>query len=255
MAASAALAAALAAGIVSQQFTVFTIPTALLFYTTIALATALGADPVRPESRVASGIRVAAAAFALGLCYLALRYTVADHELRLAQRGVDAADVARASSEYATYARWRLPGTAADLWYSRAMIALAQKTSNSLVRFQALAQSGAAAMRATSTAEDPFNAWYNAAALAATQNDAAGAERNLRAAIAARPNWFKPHWILAQVLAAQSRTEEALREAELAVELNGGKNAEVARTLQEIRARRAAASLGETQKSNFYMKL
>src|SRR5207249_11280964 len=41
---SAWLAAALAAGIVSQQFTVFTIPTAVIFYTTIALAIGLARE-------------------------------------------------------------------------------------------------------------------------------------------------------------------------------------------------------------------
>jgi hypothetical protein len=57
----------------------------------------------------------------------------------------------------------------------------------------------------------------------------------LRAAIAAKPAWFKSHWMLAQVLRLEGRTEEALREAALAAELNGGKNPEVTRTLEEIR--------------------
>src|SRR5205807_10505224 len=143
-----------------------------------------------------------------------------------------------ASAQYAVYDRWRLPGTAADLWYSRACLQAAQKSSNSLLRFQALAQAGAAAARATRTAEDPFNAWYNAAALAASQNDAAGAERHLRAAIAARPNWFKPHWMLAEVLRLESRWQEAEAEAEAAVDLNGGKNPEVAHTLRQIQEQR-----------------
>jgi hypothetical protein len=179
------------------------------------------------------------------LMYLAWRFLVADHALALAQRGFDSGDAAKASAGYAVYERWRLPGTAADLWYSRAWIVLAQKmaaqkTSNSLVRLQALAQSGAAALRATRTAEDPFNAWYNAAALSASQNDAAGAERNLRSAIAAHPNWFKPHWMLAQVLRVESRLPEAEAEAAAAVNLNGGKNAEVLRTLEEIRKQPAS---------------
>ena len=67
----------------------------------------------------------------------------------------------------------------------------------------------AAGERATRTAEDPFNAWYSLSAIYAARNDAAGAERCLRAAIAAHPTWFKPHWMLAQVLRLQSRREEA----------------------------------------------
>ena len=95
--------------------------------------------------------------------------------------------------------------------------------------------SGAAALRATRTSEEPFNAWYNLAVLSASRNDAAGTENALRAAIPAHPKWFKPHWTLAQVLRFQSRLEEAEREASLAEELNAGKNPEVAHTLQEIR--------------------
>jgi O-antigen ligase len=251
---NAGFAAALAAGIVSQQFTVFTIPTALMFYLTIALATALAAQTLPDGAGLDLRARrhaVFAVPACLALMYLALRFLVADHALALAQRGLDSRDVAKASAEFAAYQRWRLPGTAADLWYSRALIVIAQKlgvpeNSNSMVRFQAvrfqaLAQSGAAAMRATRTAEDPFNAWYNAAALSASQNDSAGAERSLRMAIAARPNWFKPHWMLAQVLRLESRWPEAEAEAMLAVDLNGGKNTEVTRTLEEIRMQRNSA--------------
>ena len=53
----------------------------------------------------------------------------------------------------------------------------------------------------------------------------------LFAAIAAHPNWFKPHWTLAQVLRFESRREEAEREGALALDLDGGKHPEVARSL------------------------
>jgi hypothetical protein len=69
------------------------------------------------------------------------------------------------------------------------------------------------------------------------QNNGLATEQCLRAAIAAHPKWFKPHWTLAQVLRFESRPDEALREAELAVDLDGGKHPEVVRTLQELRAR------------------
>jgi O-antigen ligase len=235
---NAGCAAALAAGIVSQQFTVFTIPTALMFYITIALATALAAKTL-PNGSGSDRRRVFAAPICLALTYLALRYLAADHALALARRGLDSGDGAKASAEYAAYERWRLPGTAADLWYSRASMNLAQKAANPLVRLQALFQAGAAGVRATKTSEDPVNAWYSLATLYASQNDAGNTEKCLRAAIAANPNWFKPHWTLAQVLRLESRLPEAEGEAAAAVDLNGGKNAEVARTLEEIRTQRA----------------
>jgi hypothetical protein len=104
-----------------------------------------------------------------------------------------------------------------------------------------MVQAGAAAVRATRTSEEPFNAWYNLSALYAGQNDFANTGKCLRAAIAARPNWFKPHWTLAQVLRLEGRLEEAEREAALGADRNGGKDPEVAHTLDEIRALRAAA--------------
>ena len=50
---------------------------------------------------------------------------------------------------------------------------------------------------------------------------------SLRQAILSSPTWFKPHWMLAQVLMTRGRREEAEAEAKLAVILNGGKNPEV----------------------------
>jgi hypothetical protein len=232
---AACLAAALTAAIVSQQFTVFTIPTAVIFYTTLALAIGLAAEPAPPRRRIP--FAVAAFLASLALFYAAARIVVADHALALAQRSLESDQLEEAAAQYSRYDRWRLPGASADLWYSRALMVVAQKSPSPLVQLQALAQSGAAAWRATRTAEDPFNAWYSLAALYASQNDAAGVERSLRAAIAANPNWFKPHWTLAQVLLVEGRVEEAARQAALAAELNAGKNPEVARTLEEIRAR------------------
>jgi len=232
---AACLAAALAAAIASQQFTVFIIPTAVVFYITLALAIGLATEPAAPRRHIpfAAGAVLAAVA----LVYAAARIEVADHALALAQRGLASGRLQEAAAQYSRYDRWRLPGASADLWYSRALMVAAQKAPSPLVQLQALAQSGAAALRATRTAEDPFNAWYSLAALCATQNDAVGAERSLRAAIAANPNWFKPHWTLAQVLLLEGRVPEAWREAALAADLNAGKNPEVARTLEEIRAR------------------
>ncbi len=75
---AACLAGALAAGVVSQQFTVFPIPTAVIFFATIALAAGL-ADfsddlPTQPVRRFAVG---------LPLLYFAVRLTLADHVLAL----------------------------------------------------------------------------------------------------------------------------------------------------------------------------
>ena len=96
-----------------------------------------------------------------------------------------------------------------------------------------------AADRATDSAEEPFSTWYNLAQISSLHNDYDGTEASLRRSIAAHPNWFKPHWMLAQELRLVSRLDEALTEATLAVELDGGKHPEVAATLEDVRQRQA----------------
>jgi O-antigen ligase len=253
-----ALFAALTAEILGQQFVAFIIPTALVFYATIALAVGLAAAPGAPaesagqashKSGAASRRSQAAAAMltALALSVVAVRFLVADHSLALAKGSLDSGDLPAAFREYDSFQRWSPPGGGSDLWYSRALFLFAQNTRNPVARFQALQQAGIAALRATRTAEDPFNAWYNVAAFYAAQNDAPRTEASLRQAIAGSPNWFKPHWMLAQVLLLNSRLEEAENEAALAVELDGRKNPEVARTLQEVRGRHRRAISGPLQ--------
>jgi len=224
---AAGLAAALAAGTVSQQFTVFTIPTAVIFFATIALAAGLAACDI--DECPAEPVRRFPLAFPL--LYFALRFTFADHALALAQRDLAAGNLPAAAMHY------EASGQTSDLWYSRALLATAGKTSNIAVRLPAFQLAAIAGERATRTAEDPFDAWYSLSTIRAGQNDAAGTERCLRAAIAAHPTWFKPHWTLAQVLRLESRGEEALREAALAADLDGGKHPEVRETLQDLRLR------------------
>ena len=162
------------------------------------------------------------------LLYFAVRIAFADHALALTQRDLAAGDLTAAAAHY------QASGQTSDLWYSRALLDTAGKAPTLPFALPAFQLAVAAGERATRTAEDPFNAWYSLSAIRAGQNDAAGTERCLRAAIAAHPTWFKPHWTLAQVLRLESRGEEAAREAALAADLDGGKHPEVARTLQEF---------------------
>jgi len=214
---SASLAAALAAGIVSQQFTVFIIPTAAIFFATVALAEGLRCDAAPPRRYLP---------LALPLLYFAARLAMDDHALLLTERALARNDLAAAESHYAR------SDNADDLWYSRILTAFVGRAPTVQLRVQAQQQAITVGERATRTAEAPFNAWYSLSALRASQNDAAGTELCLRSAIAAHPNWFKPHWILAQVLLAEGRKEDARREALIAVDLDGGKHTEVERTLQ-----------------------
>jgi O-antigen ligase len=227
---AAPFAAALAAGIVSQQFTAFTIPTALIFFTTLACLAALEAQPARVrQSLVFAGFEAAAAC---ALLYFATRIVVADHALALAKRGIERQDLAAAAGEYGIYDKYRLPGGSADLWFSRAMLNLALQSNDSLIRTGATLQSDAAAVEATQTSDNPFDAWYNLAVISGLHNNGSRAEECLRAAITANPNWYKPHWTLALVLRAEGRSEEAYRQAAVAEQLGGRSHREVAETLR-----------------------
>jgi len=87
-----------------------------------------------------------------------------------------------------------------------------------------------AAVRATG-GEDAQNAHYTVAWLYARSGDVARTEQSLRASIACSPNWFKPHWMLSQILLREGRPQEARVEAERAAYLNAGKNPEVGSSL------------------------
>lgn len=230
--AGAWLGAALLAGTVSQCFTVFTAPTALLFYATIALAAGMASRPM--ESKPGKLLSASAVAVAAIFVWLAVRLLAGDHALAKTRQELERGNPAAAAEYYRQYDRWRWPGTSADLWYSRTCFNLAAGTNSPLVRLQALAQAGTIGLRATRTAEDPFNAWYSAASLYASRGDAPHTELSLRQAIAASPNWFKPHWGLARLLEMQNRTVEAQSQARLAADLAGGKFSEVSSTLQQI---------------------
>jgi hypothetical protein len=223
------IAAAFAAGLAAQQFTVFTIPTALLFYATAALGVGKAAAPVRvPRLAMAP----AAAVFVL----VAVRAAGADFALARVQRAIAGVDLAAADAAYREYRGRKLPGASADLWPARALFGVAQQTKDPLRRLQSIQMASVAGESAT-VGEEPFNAWYNLARIRAAQGNAAGTEEALRRSIAAKPRWFKPHWTLAQLLRMHGRTAEALAEARIAADLNGGRNPEVAATLAELAER------------------
>src|SRR5438105_880126 len=77
--------------------------------------------------------------FAFPLLYIAAHYAVADHALAVARRALDAGNLT-------------VTAPAADLWYSRALLNAAQKSSDIRQRLSALRQVTVAARRATQTA-------------------------------------------------------------------------------------------------------
>ncbi|MGD0363220.1 MAG: O-antigen ligase family protein [Bryobacteraceae bacterium] len=241
--AAAAFAAGLAAMTLSEQFTCFTLPTALAYYAAIAMLVSLSVrEPLaaRPVGRRWPGIAAAACLASLWLVF-GLRLALAETALADVRRDLDSGSISAAANHYAAYERWRWQGASADLWYSRRLAQLAGTNGDRDMRAQAFQQAGMAAERATRTTEAAFNAYYNLAAFYARQNDFFRTEQSLRAAIFDAPNWFKTHWMLAQVLEAAGRLPEAEAEAATAAALDAGKHAEVTSTLERFRAARMAA--------------
>jgi tetratricopeptide (TPR) repeat protein len=241
----AVLGASLVAAMVSQQFTVFIVPTALYFYLTVAALVALtvpaGLAPREGGRRLRTAVPVLLAGC---LLWYAARLAVSDLYLAVTKRLLDGGGIREAAATYERARRWHLPGASADLWYSRAMAAAASNSGDLLTRLEAAQRAMDAARRAAAHSENRANALYNLAIFHAAANDFEGTVAALRAAIQAAPQWFKPHWTLAQTLALAGRWDEAEAEAARAAELNGGRNPEVAETLDNIRLRRQPGPAG-----------
>jgi O-antigen ligase len=232
---SAPLIAGLAASLVCQQFSVFIVPTALYFHLLIAILVATVLPNSVPTASRARWYMPVAAALAIFLAVFAVRLIVADAALATVDRRIAAGDASGAASAYPIVVRWQPAGSGSDLRYSRAMQQLATRAplfATSMMARQEAIQAGVAATR---TAEDRENAWYNLATLLAANNDAGNVERSLRSAIAWAPNWFKPHWTLAQLLELTNRPRQALAEAAEAVNLDADHDPEVTATWQHIR--------------------
>ncbi len=224
------LGAAFVAMLVSQQFTTFTLPTQLYFYLALVL--------INRESKAGgnAGLRrempaprfILAAVFGVAAIYLA----TGDALLASARRALDGNHPDRAATLVDRARRWN---AAADFYFSRRFATAPARDPVERLRFW---QYGfAAASHAPESADDPQNALLNLAAFQAGLNDAAAVERSIRRAIEIAPNWYKPRWLLAQVLQQQGRNAEAWAEAQRAADRAGPKHPDVLATLEALKPR------------------
>ncbi len=227
------LGAGFAALLVSQQFVVFIPATALYLYLLVALLV------VEPPTAPAAGRSLRwlwplGAGAGIVFVLFALHLVMADRALAITNQRIRSGDALGAAREYQTVLAWLPLAPGAVSAFSRSMSPLRSRSKDVGTRVQAYQQALEAGIRATKTAEDRHNAWYNLAMLLATQNDATGVERGLRNAITWAPNWFKPHWALAQLLEKTNHHAEALAEARLAASLDGGRDPEVLQFLEQL---------------------
>jgi O-antigen ligase len=213
MRASGPMGGAFLAMLVSQQFTSFTVPTELFFYLCAGLILRDAAPVIRFKL------------WPLGIPFLgfAIYLMTGDVMLASARRAIDHGDPAKAMVRINDARQW---GASADVYFSRRL--------SGVGNFAAWQGAMNCAAHAPETADDPQNALLNLAALQAVWGDAETVEQTLRRAIDAAPNWYKPHWLLAQVLEREGRMEEARTEARAAFEREGGKHTEVRQTLDRV---------------------
>ena len=233
-----ALAGALAASSVASVFGAVTAGPILTTLLVIAMLVSLSQEDAlntgiaNPRPAVKPALVFAVfAPIAVCLAIYGLMLARADYNLAQFQRGTDTAS---SILRYDATVRASLPGAAEDLYCSRRLATLCGASNESAIQSACMQAATQAAVRATSTADNPPNAWYGLAMFSAEDNDAAEVETALRTSIRLAPNWFKPHWALAQLLALTGRDGEARREAERAFLLDGGKDAEVVHTLRQL---------------------
>jgi tetratricopeptide (TPR) repeat protein len=196
-------------------------------------------DPDRDGARAIVRPAVVLAVLApLAVCLgiFGLTLAVADFTLLRFQRRMG--DTAASVALYNAAVRVALPGAAEDLYCARRLATLCGATADRAIQSSCVATATRAAERATRSADNPPNAWYNLGMFLAEQNDAARVEFALRTSVSLAPDWFKPHWALANLLALTGRNEEARDEARRAFELDAGKDPEVSQTLAKLTEQR-----------------
>ena len=207
----------LVASLMAHQFIVFIAPTAFYFYLAAGLLAGTGASrservqfPAswRKEwSRRAALVAGFAAAAYLGVT--TFRITAADSALASVERKLDANDPHGAAESYRKALARSGPDPTADLYFSRRWAAAAANAPDTISKLYFGQIAAGAASLATKSPEQLQNAWYNLAVVEASANNVQAVEYGLRASIAAAPVWYKPHWSLARLLAAEGRRQEA----------------------------------------------
>jgi O-antigen ligase len=227
-----ALAAALVASCVASVFVAAM--AGPIFATLLVIAMLAASTPEDAPRRAVSSTTVVAisAPILAGLGLFAVLLTRT--EFLLAKLQSSSADTSRAIALYAESARAALPGAGEDLYSSRRLATLCGTSADRAIQARCIQISQQAAARATDTSDNPPNAWYNLAMFSAEKNDPGKVESSLRTATEQAPNWFKPHWALANLLKVTGRPAEARLQAAQAFDLDAGKNKEVTRTVSEL---------------------
>lgn len=225
------LLAATAAALVSQQFIADTIPTRLYFLVFASLSyVCVGKQEIfQPGPALRWGLRlagVAALAFTVVFGVALLRADRAMHQARAAALRGDLQTVLAQGREAIRLFPWA--GTY-PMAFSRLLGGLLMNPklqARSAAYLLALAEE--AARKALPAAASPQLVAVHLASLYGVEGRFADAGAALETAIRAAPQWYRPHWLLAELHQQQGRREQAASEARLALQLGARSHPEVA---------------------------
>lgn len=226
--------AGLASSLIAHQFFVLEATTAVYLYYGIAF---LLADPsaVGPVSRKReTAIERICQAWAAGLLLVfALEMAVADRHFERARQDLDAGRVAASLANYEKARRWAPPGFNSSLWYSRALLATAQRRNEVQVLIPEISRSAWDGYR---SAEDRHNACYHLAMLYGSQGEPNRALAILRECVALAPRWYVLYWSAAVTLQSLGDPAHAEQMAVQAVEFSGKHRPEMTQLLNSVRS-------------------
>jgi O-antigen ligase len=229
---AAPLAAALAASLATSMFDAASLGPLLL--TLLVLAVLVALEPPRPSGRLSLTPWIfAGTGCALAAACVAFAVTLSMTDFRLVRF-----QQTPVPETYEAMRRVRMSGAAEDIFCSRTLLNRCEGVTGLVPRIECWRVAEQVAARATTTADDTANAWYNLALFTAAQNDVRGTRMALARASQAAPVWFKPHWALANLLSRTGDPGTAEKEAERAAWLNANHDREVSETLHKLRRSR-----------------
>ncbi len=235
-----ALAAAFVASCVASFFNVMTLGPAVSMLTLLAIMIArnVSSNPALKKRDASSAPKAIAYAVSLPIAAVLAGFSVllvaSDFKLERFSRIAGGHKSVVAVDSYQSLRRTDMAGPSEDLYCSRKLADICGSGTNVVARLQCSLIATQAAVRATNTADNPPNAWYNLAMFTAAHNDGRGTEKALRMATELAPNWFRPHWALARFLDLSGRKDEASTEIRRAALLGAGKEQDVTDALRTI---------------------
>ncbi len=224
------LAAGVLASAVAALFSAAVMPALLLTMLLLGMLIASEKPDRDPAPLRSSSVWAFATPVFAGATVFVCLLTVSDYRLARFQRNPGVA-------AYNFLTSVPVPLVSEDIYCSRVLASACGAADAGASQYDCWRTAVRAAARATGTADDTANAWYNLAQFTAAQNDVGGTRMALSHAIQSSPKWFKPHWAMAELAARTGDRANARLEAERAEALDAKRDPELLASLANLKAR------------------